>query len=1009
MKYLKISVILCLILAFLPSMISGQGVDQVTIESIVLDIDGKPIAEAAVYGNEGRTVSYTDQSGKFSITVPITSPILVTAKGFISKTLQVDSGFTNIILEPDLGDRKVNVAFRQVDKKYLTGAINVIVPSDYLSYNFSRDVVSGLEGQVSGLTGANNLWGMSGALVMIDGIPRSYNDIVMEEIDHVTYLKGVNAVVLYGSSASKGVVLITTKRGEPNNRKINVRVNTGVSTPKILPSYLGSADYMQYYNQARINDGFPITYSDATIANYKTGNQYRYPSVDYFSSDYIKKYQSNADVVAEFTGGNENTKFYSNIGWSTNTGLLKVGQGNNEQYSRFNVRANVDIRINKFITTNIDGSIIVGTNKTGLVNVAPISGSAQLSNYWAQGTTILPWQYTPLLPIDLISRKPASEAAILLAENSKYIVDENMIFGGTLLYQTNPLADLLSNSYNTNVNRTFQVSEVVNVDLNNIFKGLTFQTKVFLDFDASYNQSINNDYATYSPVWSSVGDSITELIKYGADARTGTQNVGATTNTSNIGTQFQFNYVKTLNEAHNFAVILLGNHYGINRNGIYQTQTNSNLGFQIVYNYNHKYWFDFSSAYVNSKKMPPGNRRAFSPTASVGWLISEEDFLKGMRAVDYLKLSASAGILNQDLEISNYFLYDPTYYSGGGSYRWYDGTYSQSGTLSRYGASPNLGFSKRKEISIDLEGSFFNRLLTLNASLFINKINNLPVQRFTLYPSYFSDFVPYTNYNSDQYRGVDFIINLNKKVGLFEYNFGVNAAYINSKALVRDELYGDDTYRNRAGNPVDAIFGLVNTGFFTDVSNLTVIPAFGAVKPGDLMYEDLNGDNIINQQDEKMIGRWNAPFYYALNFSVAYKSIKLYIQGIGNSGGNGVKNSSYYWIDGDTKYSSEVLNSWTPATASTATYPRLSSITNTNNNQINTFWLYSTNALRLSKIQLTYDLPRKILGTSFVREFAVYINCSNLYTFSKNRKILDLTVGNTPQMSYYNIGLSAKF
>jgi TonB-linked SusC/RagA family outer membrane protein len=1015
MKYLKILAILCVMLTFLPLTMRGQGIKQLTIESIVLDNNGNPVADAAVYGNEGRIVKYTDQSGKFSITVQATSSILVTAKGFQSKTLQVSSGFMSIVLDRDMGDRKVNVAFKQIDNKDLAGTINVVNPSDYLPINYGRDVVSGLAGQIGGLTGTNNIWGMEGALVMIDGIPRSYNDIEMDEIEQVSYLKGVNAVVLYGSSAAKGVILITTKRGEANNRKINVRVNTGLSTPKSLPSYLGSADYMTYYNQARTNDGFPVTYTDPTIESYRNGNPYRYPSVDYFSSDYIKKYQSNTDVVTEFTGGNENAKFYSNMGWSTNTSLLKVGQGNNEQNSRFNIRANVDIRINKNITSTIDGSLIVGSNKTGLIYPTPIPNPLPTnwgpSNYWALGTTLLPWQYSPLLPMDLISRMPASAATLLLAKNSKYIINGNSILGGTQQYQTNPLADLLSNSYNTNVSRTFQVSDGVNVDLNNTLKGLSFQSKVFLDFVTTYNQSINNTYSTYTPVWDAVSDSITGLTKYGTDARTGTQNVGATTNANNIGAQLQFNYVRTFNEVHNFAAILLGNYYGINQNGVYQTQTNSNLGLQLAYNYKHKYWFDFSGAYVSSTKLPSNTRTAFSPTASIGWLVSDEGFLKGISAVDHLKLSASAGIVNEDLELSNYFLYDPTYYSNGQYYGWYEGTYTNQGTASRYGASPDLGFAQRKEISIDLEGSFFKRLITVDASFFTNRIDNLPVQRFNQYPSYFSDFVPYTNYNSDSRKGVDVIVNLQKKAGAFEYNFGINAAYITSKAVIRDELYGADTYRNRVGKPTDAIFGLVSNGFFTDVTDVanSNVQAFGAVQPGDLKYQDQNGDNIINQQDERMIGRYNAPFNYALNFSVAYKNIKLFVQGIGNSGGNGVKNGSYYWIDGDVKYSSVVLNSWTEATAATATYPRLSSITNTNNNQTNTFWLYSTDALRLSKIQLTYDLPRNILGNSFIREFGVYINGSNLFTFSKNRKILDLTVGNTPQMSYFNIGLSAKF
>ena len=1015
MKYLKILAILCVMLTLLPVTMRGQSVRQVTIESIVLDINGKPIVDAAVYGNEGRTVKYTDQSGKFSITVPVTASILVTAKGFISKTLQVGSGFNNIVLDDDMGDRKVNVAFKQVDSKDLIGAINVVNPSDYLGINYGRDAVSGLAGQIGGLTDSNNLWGMNGALVMIDGIPRSYNDIKMDEIDQVSYLKGVNAVVLYGSNASKGVILITTKRGEANNRKINVRINQGISSPKALPSYLGSADYMTYYNQARVNDGFPVTYTDATIDSYRNGNPYRYPSVDYFSPDYIKEFQYNTDVVTEFVGGNENAKFYSNMGWSTNTSLLNVGKGNDEKNSRFNVRANVDIRINKNITSTVDASLIIGNNKTGLIYPTPIPNPLPNnwgpSNYFAQAANILPWQYTPLIPMDLISRASANSAAQLLAKASKYIIDGNSILGGTQQYQTNPLADLLSGSYNTNMSRTFQVSNGINVDLNNTLKGLSFQSKIFIDFVSSYNQSINNTYSTYAPVWSAVGDSITGFTKYGTDARTGTQNVGNTTQASDMGAQLQFNYVKTIGDTHNFAAILLANYLGITQSGVYQTQTNSNLGLQLAYNYKHKYWFDFSGAYVNSTKLPVNSRTAFSPTASIGWLISDESFLKGISAIDHLKLSASAGIINEDLEVSNYFLYDPTYYYGGGNYGWYDGTYSQSGTLSRYGANPNLGFAQRKEISIDLEGSFFKRLLTVDASLFTNKIDNIPVQRFNQYPSYASDFVPYTNYNSDARKGIDLIVNIKKKVGAFEYNVGVSAAYITSKAVIRDELYGNDTYRNRVGQPTDAIFGLVSKGFFNDVTDVanSNAQAFGAVKPGDLKYQDQNGDKIINQQDEVMIGRYNAPFNYGLNLAVSYKNLKLFVQGIGNSGGDEVKDGSYYWIDGDVKYSSQVLNSWTPATAATATYPRLSSITNTNNNQTSTFWLYSTNALRLSKIQLTYDLPRNLLRKSFVRECEVYINGSNLYTFSKNRKIMDLTVGNAPQMSYFNIGLSAKF
>src|SRR5512138_1887765 len=146
MKYLKILGILCMMLTFFPVTMRGQGVKQVTIESVVLDNNGNPLAGAAVYGNEGRIVKYTDQSGKFSITVQVTSSILVTAKGFQSKSLQVATELKSIVLDPVTGDRMVNVAFKQVNSKDLPGTINVVNPSDYLPINFDRDVVSGLAG-----------------------------------------------------------------------------------------------------------------------------------------------------------------------------------------------------------------------------------------------------------------------------------------------------------------------------------------------------------------------------------------------------------------------------------------------------------------------------------------------------------------------------------------------------------------------------------------------------------------------------------------------------------------------------------------------------------------------------------------------------------------------------------------------------------------------------------------------------------------------------------------------
>jgi hypothetical protein len=181
------------------------------------------------------------------------------------------------------------------------------------------------------------------------------------------------------------------------------------------------------------------------------------------------------------------------------------------------------------------------------------------------------------------------------------------------------------------------------------------------------------------------------------------------------------------------------------------------------------------------------------------------------------------------------------------------------------------------------------------------------------------------------------------------------------------------------------------------------------VKPGDIKYKDQNNDGVINENDAVMIGRWIAPFAYSVNGSVSYANVTLFVQGTGNAGGNGVKNSNYYWVDGDKKYSEVVRGRWTEATKNTATYPRMSSGANKNNFQYSDFWIYSTDRFNLSKVQLTYNLPKSLLQHTFMRELGIYASGANLLTISKNREILELNVSSAPQYRYYNIGINAKF
>jgi TonB-linked SusC/RagA family outer membrane protein len=995
MKYIKIWITFCVAFVCLSGNSIAQNVDQVTVKSIVHDEKGRPVSGALISGNEGKTVVYTDKEGQFSITVPANSVILINAKGFKTQTVRADAIASRINLVNDTESQEVYVAFKKIEKRDMPGAITVLNPETYIDNDYNLSVENGMNGRAGGLLWSNNIWGMENAIVMIDGVRREFGDITLNEVLQITVLKGVNAVALYGSQAAKGVILITTKKGEVNSNKIGVRVNSGVAQPKALPRYLNSPDYMTLYNEARRNDGLSDQFSADSIQKFRTGNDYRFPSVDYYSTDYLKKLQTVNDANAEFSGGNNNVRFYSNIGWSNSSTLLNVGEGKNERDNRFNVRGNVDLKINEKITSSLYVSAVLNDSRRAR------------GNFWGNAATLLPHRVTPLIPIDLIT---PNDNSLALIKASRNVIDGKYMLGGAQQFQTNPIADLYASGYTNNIRRTIQVANGVNADLSSLLKGLSLHTLFNLDYSNSYLQSITNTYAVYMPTWNATADSVTGLQKFGTDERPGIQNIDSTRQRQNIGFSTWLNYERTVGGVHNISATLLGFASSIKVNDVYQPNTNAHIGLQVGYNYKHKYWADFSGAYVNSTKLPEGNRAAFSPTVSLGWLLSSENFLKNSKVVNYLKLSASAGILNTDLDISGYYFYDNVYTSQA-FFTWNDGVQAQNrASQSSWSANSDLSFPKRKELNATLEGVFFNQL-NLQATFFSNKMDDLATRRFSLYPSYMSDFVPWTNYNANSRTGFDIMLNINKKVGNVSLNVGVNATYANSKVSKRDEL-NIDGYQNRAGKPTDAIFGLVSNGFFMDQADINNSPrsTFGTiVKPGDIKYVDQNGDNVIDGRDEVMIGRWIAPFSYGITFTATYKNFNLFLLGTGANGGNGVKNNNYYLVDGDDKYSEVVWDRWTEATKTTARYPRLSSTQNNNNSRSSDFWLFKTNQFNLGKVQLTYNLPGNLIRRTFCKDLGLYVSGANLVRFSKNREVLDLTVAGTPQFRYYNAGIRAKF
>ena len=268
-------------------------------------------------------------------------------------------------------DTQVQVAYRKVAESDLIGSVAVLDYEELTEKNYNTYSLDNMQAYVSGFNG-NSLWGMDGDnnqgyLVLIDGVPRAANNILPTEISQITFLKSAQAVVLYGSRAAKGAILITTKRGTNDGLKVDVRANTGVHVAKAYPEYLGSAEYMTYYNEALANDGKPALYTQDEIYYHSAGlNPYRYPNVDYYSSEFINKAYNRSDVTAEISGGGGKAHFYSNISYYDEGDFLNVGQAVNNNTSRFNVRGNVDVKINDYVKAHINANTTFYDTKSGM-------------------------------------------------------------------------------------------------------------------------------------------------------------------------------------------------------------------------------------------------------------------------------------------------------------------------------------------------------------------------------------------------------------------------------------------------------------------------------------------------------------------------------------------------------------------------------------------------------------------------------------------------------------------
>ena len=944
--------------------------------------------------------------------------------------------------------KKVHVAFRDKDADQLLGGVSYVDMEELQKKDYTMGSLEDMLALVGGWNG-NNLWGMDNdrldnndnsnlPMVIIDGVKRPSNNVLPSEIEQVTFLKGAQAVILYGAKGAKGAILITTKRGKVDGLQVKASANTGFHVAKEFPEYLGSAEYMTLYNEARANDGLDQKYTQMDIYNHASGvNPYRYPNVNYYSDEYVRKVCNRSDATLEIQGGGQRAHFYTNINYYRSEDLLNFGEAKDNYTDRFSVRGNVDLVINKLVK--------------GFVNASATFYNANKNkgNFWGEASTMrpnFPENAAPLILIDMVD--PNASKALAILGKSLNLLDGKYFPGGTKATQTNAIADCYFGGQTRDVSRQFQFDAGILYDMNKFVKGLSFKTHFAIDYAANYSLSYDNKYAVFIPTWSNYNseDIIVGLTQQNDEVVTGHMAMSNSSYRQTISWNGHFDYDHTFADKHHVTGMLLANMFTTTTSGSYHRYANANLGLQAGYDYMGRYFGDVSLAGVHSARLPEGNREAISHSFTLGWNLAKENFLKGT-FVDDLLLSGSYSNLSEDIDVymgsKYYYLYDALWATAGSGFSWNEGLTTNL-TYSTTGSNPALDFIHRKEWSVSLRGSFFNKLISTELTFFNADLDGFIVQNPTQFPSHLSgglsgsSFKPAINNNIQNRKGLDFSITAQKQIGSVHAKLGVVGTWLTTEWKKFDEIIDPKaTNKFTEGQVLDGLWGYnclgfysyddfnynAETGKYTLKSELPQPKIGGTIQPGDLKYEDVNGDGQINNQDMVILGKSGtvtylddngnpigqgsigAPFTLGVNLTLKYKNWTLFMLGNGQFGGYGMKNNSYYYMSGDAKYSVNVLGRWTPETAETATHPRLTSLSSANNGAASTFWMYSTDRFNLRKVQLTYDFPEDMFKGKWVKALSIYVNGNDLLTISKNRKLMETSVGYAPQTRFYNLGV----
>lgn len=1008
--------------------------NKITVSGTVLDktTNDPLIGVSVVVKGVANAGTITDMDGKFTLKLPYAeAPLVFSYLGYQPQEIVPGAKKElTVLLQEDTKalQEVVVVGYTKQRKETMIGSVATITTKD-LTQSPTANINNALAGRLPGLIvnqyaggepGVDQselfirgkaTYGNQSAIVIVDGIERDMSYLAPDEIETFTILKDASATAAYGIRGANGVIVITTKRGKAAEKAtVNLKASIGINQPIGFPEYLGSADYATLYNEARLNDakmtGADISslnlFSQQAIDNFRRakGDNSDGLGYDWDYYDFAFKPGLQEDVSLSIRGGTDKVRYYVLANYFSQGGNYKYSNAgeydSQTKFTRYNFRSNIDININRYLSTRLDlGARITDRN-------APGTTAGRLMTICAT--------QPPYLPI-LVEENAHPQNEEYIQQNPR-----GMLYGDNI-YRYNLLGELSRTGYLNEKNTYLNGSFAMNLDMEFLTKGL--KAEVMFSYDASEGRWINRKldtykdgyreypkYATFMPIEGSdaymAGGHYTGAYKtgnkYDIDQTIGN---GFSHNASDGRTYIQarLDYNRLFSNRHEVTAMLLANRGNrtVNNELAYHSQ---GITGRFAYYYNQKYLMEFNFGYNGSENFAPGKRYGFFPAGSIGWVVSEEEFMKKASWIDFLKVRASYGLVGSD-NVSSRFPY-LAFYGGGSGYDFGNnfGT-NVGGTSEANLANANLTWEKARKLNVGIDFTTLNQRLALTIDAFyeyrFDIITDMNSDGIMGYPDIVGKDAALQNLGEVSNRGVDIELSWNDKIGKdFRYYIRPNLTFSRNRLEYKAEVARKNSWRKETGKRLYENFVYVFDHFVADQEeadrlNKIGYQPWGQLIPGDVVYKDLDRDGVIDDEDRTAMGNPRSPeLMFGIPFGFQYKNFdfSVLLQGATKSSillnGAAVFDFPQFEQDKIGRVKKMHLDRWTPETAATAKYPALHYGTHDNNKNGNSsLFLYDASYLRLKNVEIGYNVSPKLLRKFHVQQARIYVQGLNLLTFDK--------------------------